>query len=64
MDTIPTQPPIVYTVAEAAVISRLSRSTLYELIASGELRSVKVGRRRLVPASALTQLLDPRDSAA
>lgn len=37
------------------VMERLSigRSTVFGLLASGELRSVKIGRRRLVPESAL-----------
>ncbi|HUN33751.1 MAG TPA: excisionase family DNA-binding protein [Trebonia sp.] len=32
----------------------LGRSTLYELIRSGRLRSVKEGRSRLIPASAIS----------
>ncbi|WP_052311966.1 MULTISPECIES: helix-turn-helix domain-containing protein [unclassified Actinoplanes] len=32
----------------------LSRSVIYELIRSGRLRTVKEGRTRLVPASAIT----------
>ncbi len=38
-----------------AVMARLGlgRSTIFEKISSGELRSVKVGRRRLVPESAI-----------
>ena len=33
---------IAYSVADAALVSGLSRTTLYELIKSGTLRSVKV----------------------
>ncbi|MEU7908364.1 helix-turn-helix domain-containing protein [Actinoplanes sp. NPDC049118] len=33
----------------------LSRSVIYELIRSGRLRTVKQGRTRLVPASAITE---------
>lgn len=33
----------------------LGRTKLYELIASGELRTVKIGRRRFVPASAVEE---------
>ena len=36
----------------------LSRSVLYELIRSGRLRTVKQGRRRLVPVSALAEYVD------
>jgi excisionase family DNA binding protein len=42
-------------VEEAAAALRLSRSVLYELIRSGQLRTVKQGRRRLVPVSALAE---------
>lgn len=33
----------------------LGRTKVYELIASGELRTVKIGRRRFVPASAVEE---------
>lgn len=34
----------------------IGRSALYDVIGRGELRSVKVGRRRLIPADALAEL--------
>jgi excisionase family DNA binding protein len=37
-----------------AILS-LSRSAIYELIRSKRLRSVKQGRRRLIPDSAITE---------
>lgn len=46
-------PPVLYRVDEAAEALRISRSVIYELIRSGQLRTVKVGRRRLVPVQAL-----------
>jgi excisionase family DNA binding protein len=48
---------IVLTVDEAAARLRVSRWTLYNLIRSNQLRTVKIGRRRLVPAAALTECL-------
>jgi excisionase family DNA binding protein len=36
----------------------LGRSKVYELMASGQLRSCKVGRRRLVPESAIVEFID------
>lgn len=48
-------PAILYRVDEAAEALRLSRSVIYELIRSGQLRTVKVGRRRLVPVCALEE---------
>lgn len=36
----------------------LSRTKVYELIATGELRTVKIGRRRFVPATAVQEFVD------
>ena len=44
-------------IEEAAMALRLSRSAVYELIRSGRLRTVKAGRRRLVPVEALTEFV-------
>ena len=59
-----TVPPVLYRVDEAADALRLSRSLLYELIRSGRLRTVKQGRRRLVPVSALAEYVNSLDGAA
>lgn len=40
-------------VPEAVEWSGLSRSRLYELIAAGEIQSIKVGRARLIPTAAI-----------
>jgi excisionase family DNA binding protein len=48
----------------AAAALRLSRSVLYELIRSGQLRTVKQGRRRLVPVSALAEYVASLESGA
>ena len=50
-------PAVLYRVDEAAAALRMSRSLLYELIRSGQLRTVKVGSRRLVPVAALTEFV-------
>lgn len=36
----------------------LGRSKVYELMATGQLRSCKVGRRRLVPESAIVEFIE------
>lgn len=36
----------------------LGRSKLYELLESGALRSVKVGKRRLIPESAIVEYIE------
>jgi len=43
----------LYRVVEAMEILSLKRSVMYEQLRSGRLRSVTVGRTRLVPASAI-----------
>jgi excisionase family DNA binding protein len=44
---------IAMSVDDAVTASGLSRSTIYALIRSGELTSVKQGRRRLITADSL-----------
>jgi excisionase family DNA binding protein len=48
---------LAYTVAEAAALLGLGRSTAYELIARSELHAVRLGRRLFVPRPVLTELL-------
>jgi excisionase family DNA binding protein len=52
--TNPFIPPALLTVPEAMTALRLSRATVYDLIRSGELGSVKVGRSRRIPTQAVT----------
>jgi excisionase family DNA binding protein len=47
-------------VAEAAQLTGLSRTRLYQLLKSGEVRSLKVGSQRLILASSLTAYLEAR----
>jgi excisionase family DNA binding protein len=46
---------LVLTVDEAAERLRVSRWSIYALIRSNQLRTVKIGRRRLVPIDALAE---------
>jgi excisionase family DNA binding protein len=50
--------PICFSVKEAARVSGLSRSWIYERLAAGELESRKIGRRRLIVAASLSKLLN------
>lgn len=43
----------LYTVQEAASQLRLGLTTTKALVASGEIRSIKIGRARRVPSDAL-----------
>lgn len=46
--------PILHvSVTEAARISGLSRSSLYELLGSNAIRSIRVGRRRLIDVESI-----------
>lgn len=51
------QEPQVLTVPEVAEVLRISRSRAYDLVGEGRLRSVRVGRRLLVPRWAVQELL-------
>lgn len=55
---LPAVPAVLYRVDEAAEALRLSRSSIYELIRSGRLRTVKHGSRRLVPVAALDEFVE------
>lgn len=46
------------SVDETATALGLGRTKIYELIREGRLKSVKVGRRRLVPAVAVDEFLE------
>ncbi|MDA0632278.1 helix-turn-helix domain-containing protein [Nonomuraea sp. MCN248] len=48
---------VVLTVDEAAQRLRVSRWTLYTLIRSNQLQTIKIGRRRLVPVDALADCI-------
>ena len=45
--------PVFYTVPEVMELTRLGRWKVYDLIRSGELLSVKIGRDRRIPAAAV-----------
>jgi excisionase family DNA binding protein len=59
LDAINGAPPskIAYTIKEATAAIGLSRSTIYKLMASGELRTIRIGQRRLIRAEALNRLV-------
>ncbi|MEJ1161331.1 helix-turn-helix domain-containing protein [Prosthecomicrobium sp. N25] len=52
---------LTLSIDEAQKASGLSRSTLYVAIRNGELGSVKVAGRRLIPVAALRQFLRLED---
>ena len=55
---------IAFTPAEIGTLAKLSRATVYRLIASGELPAARIGGQYRVPASELERLLSPRRAEA
>ena len=51
------------TMVEVAALLRVSKWSVYQLIWSGQLRTLKIGRRRLVRPSALAECVDLLDQA-
>jgi len=49
---------LLFRPSEAATALGLSRSTVYELIQTGELDSFVVGHKRLIPREALTSWIE------
>jgi excisionase family DNA binding protein len=47
----------LYRVTEAMALLSLGRSVIYEQLRCGRLRSVHVGRTRLVPAAAIAEYI-------
>ncbi|MEW6770442.1 MAG: excisionase family DNA-binding protein [Bacillota bacterium] len=50
-------PKLAFSPTEAAYVLALGRTKTYELIAQGRLRSIRVGRRLLIPAEAIREFL-------
>jgi excisionase family DNA binding protein len=53
VDSVPAAPDRLLSVDEAAIALGIGRTALYYELTAGRLRSFKVGRRRLIPASAI-----------
>lgn len=57
------QPRMAYSPREAEELLGVGHSYLYELLSTGKLRSIKVGGRRLIPHSAIVELLEGAEAA-
>lgn len=53
---LPTE-PVSVRIATAVKLTGIGRSTLYELIKSGEIETVKIGRSTLIPYRCLKKLV-------
>lgn len=49
---------LAYSIPEAASAISIGRSKIYELIAEGRLETRKIGKRTVIPAASLRQLLE------
>jgi excisionase family DNA binding protein len=49
--------PFVWTTDEAAALLRVSRNTIHTIVRRGELRHIKIGRRVLIPKTALVEFV-------
>jgi excisionase family DNA binding protein len=49
------RPRVLYRIDEAAELLSVSKSRVYELVRSGQLRTVKVGKSHRVPARSLDE---------
>lgn len=58
MDQSTLNPKMAYKVAEAAEKIGLSRSFVYEMIHSGKLRTIKIGRSRRITPAQLQEFLE------
>lgn len=50
--------PLLVSVEDAAKAIGLGKSKLYELLLSGQLKSLKIGRRRLISRHDLNEFID------
>jgi excisionase family DNA binding protein len=50
--------PALITIKQAAQLLNLGRSTVYELIAAGQLEVVHIGRSARIPTDAITALIN------
>lgn len=53
--------PLTYTVSEAASLLGISRNSAYEAVRVGDLPSIRLGRRILIPRRRLEHLLASGD---
>ena len=51
---------LLYRVDTAAALCEMGRSKFWELVMSGEIESIKIGRSRRIPAEALRSWVERR----
>lgn len=63
-ETLHIGPPVTISVEEAAMLLSIGRTVTYRLVLSGELRSVKIGRRRLVVRASVEEYVVRLENSA
>lgn len=64
MEMLVQEPEALYRVEYVADVWDIGRTAVYALIQSGELRSIKIGGSRRIPASALAEYVAKQNEAA
>lgn len=64
MTEMPSNEPVTVTVPDAMKYSGLGRTKLYDLISKGEIKSVRIGTRRLIVFASLKARLTCNTSEA
>ena len=60
VDTVSLSNREVLTAQEAAAVLRVGRTTMYRLINSGEIRSITIGRKVLIPRTFIREFIEKR----
>lgn len=60
--TVAASEKLTLTVDEAAAMLSISRSTAFAAVARGEIPSIRIGRRIVIPRARLEQMLAGEDS--
>jgi excisionase family DNA binding protein len=58
---VPFRERICCSIPEACYVGGFGRTTIYHLISSGRVKTVKIGRRTLINIKSLLALLEPAD---
>jgi excisionase family DNA binding protein len=60
----PAQRPVLVTVKAAKSLTGLGNTKIYDLISAGKLKSITVGRRRLIVYASIEELVKTNREAA
>jgi len=63
MDRAELDRAVTLTVDETAITLGLSRTATYQAVQTGEIPAIRIGRRWLIPAAAIRQLLQIENPA-